>query len=191
MCVGAVVLGVVTARQFLGLLPLDVLRSDGTSGSAVVGTLNAPGTARVQLKAGRYAILIAQQQPTGHGALADDLGITAPDGTDVATDGDPQVSLNAARGGVTAHSVGAFVAARPGVYTVTAPRMADGSAATVMLTPDQDFAPFFTGIFSTVFGVFGVIIVGLLGCGMTIGGMVWWAIARRPRVVPPVMPTAG
>jgi len=190
LCVGAVVLGVATARQFVGLLPLDVLGSDGTSGSAVVGTVGAPGTAQIQLKADRYAILIAQRQPGGHGGLAGSLSVTAPDGTQVATDAGAQVSLNTERGGVTARSIGAFVAPEPGLYTVTAPGMADGSTATVMLTPDKDFAPFFTGIFSTVLGVFGVIIVGFLGLATTIGGIVWWAVARRPRPVPPTTSTA-
>jgi hypothetical protein len=157
----------------------------------VVGTVDAPGTAQVQLEAGRYAILIAQRRPAGLAGLADDLGVRAPDGTKVVTSAKPQVSLSASRGGVTARSVGAFVAAEPGVYTVTAPRMADGSTATVMLTPDRDFAPFFTGIVSTIFGVFGVIIGGFLGCAMAIGGIVWWAIARRPRAVLPVTPAAG
>ena len=186
LCVGAVVLGVATARQFVGLLPLDVLGSDGEAGSAVVGVVDAPGTERVQLEAGRYAILLAQRQPAdsaGLGELADDLSVTAPDGTDVATDGGAQVSLTAARGGVTARSVGAFVAPEAGVYTMTAPPTADGSTAIVLLTPDQDFAPFFTGIFSTVFGVFGVIVLGLLGGGAALGGIVWWVIARTPRPV--------
>ena len=60
------------------------------------------------------------------------------------------------------------------------PRTADGSTATVLLTPDQDFAPFFTGILSTVSGVFGVVVLGLLGGGAAIEGIVWWVIARTP-----------
>ncbi|RYV49965.1 hypothetical protein [Pengzhenrongella frigida] len=181
LCVAAVVLGVFTARQFVGLLPLDLLGPDGSAGSAVVGTVDAPGTAQVQLEAGRYAILIAQREPAGLGELAGDLEVTGPDGTSVATGGGAQVSVNAGRGGVRARSVGAFVVAEPGSYTVTAPPLTDGSTATVMLTPDQDFVPFFTGIFSTVFGVFGVMVVGFVGFGMTVGGIVWWAIVRRPR----------
>lgn len=184
LCVGAVVLAVVTGRQFVSLLPLDVLGSDGGAGSAVVGTVEAPGTAEVRLGAGRYAILLAQNQPGEQAELAElagDLRVIAPDGTSVAADAGPQVSLNASRGGISARSIGAIVAAEPGVYVLTAPRMADGSTATVMLTPDQDFAPFLTGIFGTVFGVFGVIVLGLVGLGTTVGGIVWWVLAQRPR----------
>ncbi|HEY8717684.1 hypothetical protein [Pengzhenrongella sp.] len=189
VCVGAVVLGVATVRQFVGLLPLDVLGSSGRPGSAVVGTVGAPGTEQITLEAGRYAILITQRRPDGDVGLAGDLSVTAPDGTEVATNGEPQVSLNAERGGVAARSVGAFVATEPGVYTVTAPPMADGSTATVMLTPDEDFALFFMGIFSTVIGAVAALLGGFLGLGMTVGGIVWWANGRRPRQVPPVLPT--
>lgn len=178
-CVGAVVLGVVTGRQFVDLLPLDVLGSEGAAGSAVVGSVEVPGTAEVQLEAGRYAILLAQNGPNEPAELAGDLRVFAPDGTVVATDAGPQVSLNASRGGVAARSIGAFVAPDRGVYTVTAPGLADGSAATVMLTPDQDFAPFFAGIFGTVFGVFGVILIGFVGLGTTVGGILWWVLARH------------
>ena len=182
VCLGGLVLGVVIAVQFVRLLPLDVLGPDGAPGSAVVAVVEAPGTADARLEAGRYAIVLTQRQPVGSGGLASDLSVTAPDGTAVATDARPQVSMHASRGSYAARSVGAFVAAEPGIYTVTAPRMADGTPATVMLTKDQDVAPFVTGIVSTVFGLIAVIVVGLLGCGMLLGGIVWWVMARRPRV---------
>ncbi|QTE28175.1 hypothetical protein [Pengzhenrongella sicca] len=181
VCVGAIVLGVLTARQFVGLLPLDVLGADGAPGTGVVGSVDAPGTAEIHLDAGRYAIIVAARQEAAPGELARDLDVTAPDGAAVATGGGAQVTINASRDGVAARSVGAFDAATSGVYTVVAPPMADGSDATVMLMPDQDFAPFFAGIFSTVFGVFLVIIVGLVGFGLAVGGIIWWAIAARPR----------
>lgn len=190
LLVAALAVGIGVGRQFVGLLPLDVLTADGEPGPAVVASVDAPGTAEVELAADRYAVLLAHPTPGGGRAddtaddveLAGDLRVTAPDGSTVDASGGPQVSLTTGRGTVAARTVAAFEVTAPGTYTVTVPATTDGTEATVLLTPDRDFAPFFTGIFSTILGTFLTIGLGLLGFLMTLGGIVWWVLARRPRL---------
>jgi hypothetical protein len=193
--VGTVVVAVLVGRTFIGLIPVGLLGPDGEPGPAVVASIDAPGSAQVDLDAGRYAVLVAYEadgdaQEGDELELVGDLQVLAPDGTPVRASGGAQVTMRSARGDVVAHTVAAFTVAQPGTHTVTVPATQDGSPATVLLTPDQDFLPFFTGIFSTILGVFLVIGLGFVGTAMAVGGGIWWALARRPRLPSADLPRA-
>lgn len=186
--------GVVVVRTFVGVLPLGLVTSQGEPGSEVVASLDAPGVTEVELAADRYAVYVAQPS-TGDDAenvvgLATDLLVTSSDGTVVDTSHGTQVTATTGGGGVTAHTVASFTITEPGTYTVIAPATEDGSPATVLLAPDQDFAPFFAGIFGSILGVFLAIGLGLLGFLMLLGGIVWWVVARRPRLPSADLPQA-
>lgn len=196
--IGTVVVAVLVGRTFVGLLPTGILGTDGQPGPDVVASIDAPGTARVDLDAGRYAVLVAYEADESDGdaregdelELTGDLQVTAPDGTSVDASGGAQVTMRSGRGDVVAHTVAAFTVTQPGTHTVTVPGTQDGSPATVLLTPDADFLPFFTGIFSTVLGVFLVIGLGFVGTAMAVGGGIWWALARRSRLPSADLPQA-
>ncbi|WP_141372268.1 hypothetical protein [Cellulomonas cellasea] len=187
-------LSIGVARVFLGLLPLGVVTSAGEPGPAVVASLDAPGAAEVELAADRYAVYVAQPSSGGDAddavGLATDLLVSASDGTVVDTSRGTQVTMTTGGGGVTAHTVASFTITEPGTYTVIAPATEDGSPATVLLAPDQDFAPFFAGIFGSILGVFLAIGLGLLGVLMLAGGIVWWVLARRTRLPSADLPQA-
>lgn len=188
----ALAVSVGVARVFLGVLPLGVLTSDGEPGPAVVASLDAPGATEVELAADRYAVYLAGPTTGEDDAveLASDLLVSAPDGTVVDTSRGTQVTSTTAGGGRTARTVGSFTITEPGTYTVIAPATDDGSGATVLLTPDQDFAPFFAGVFGSIFGVFLAIGLGLVGFLMLAGGIVWWVLARRTRLPSADLPQA-
>ncbi|MGW6130188.1 hypothetical protein ACWFNE_09195 [Cellulomonas sp. NPDC055163] len=189
-------LGTGVARVFLGVLPLGVVTSQGEPGSAVVASLDAPGVTEVELAADRYAVYLAQpsvDRERGDGAgsgLASDLVVTAADGAAVDTSRGPQVTSTTGGGGVTARTVASFTITEPGTYTVAAPPTEDGSPATVLLAPDQDLAPFLTGIFGSILGVFLTIGLGLVGFLMLAGGIVWRVLARRTRLPSADLPQA-
>lgn len=190
-----IAVGIGVARVFVGVLPVGVLASDGGPGPETVASLDAPGAVEVELDADRYAVYVAQ--PTdGRGAdddpvgLASDLLVADPDGAVVDTSGGTHVSSTTGRGGVTAHTVASFTITEPGTYQVVAPATEDGSPATVLIAPDQDFAPFFAGIFGSILGVFLAIGLGLIGGLMLVGGIVWWVLARRPRLPSADLPQA-
>lgn len=183
LLVVATVVAVLVSRTFVGLLPTDLLTRDGGPGEAVVGMVDAPGTATATLAAGtRYVVLMAEPtERTGSGDDADlgelggDLQVTTPDGRTLAADLSPGVNLTSSAGGTTVHSVGAFRTDRAGEHTLVAPPAVGGAdEVRVMIAPDQPFLPFFTGIFGSVFGVFVVIGTTLLGVPMLVVGIVWW-----------------
>ncbi|MFS0702234.1 hypothetical protein AB6N24_19855 [Cellulomonas sp. 179-A 4D5 NHS] len=192
------VVGIGVARVFLGVLPLGVVTSQGEPGPAVVASLDAPGATEVELPADRYAVYVAQPSADRGGAgdgddavgLAADLVVTGADGTAVDTSRGPQVTSTTGGGGVTAHTVASFTITEPGTYTVVAPPTEDGSTATVLLAPDQDFAPFLAGIFGSILGVFLAIGLGLVGFLLLAGGIVWWVLARRTRLPSADLPQA-
>lgn len=189
-------LSVGVARVFLGVLPTGVVTSDGEPGAAVVASLDAPGAAEVELAADRYAVYLLQPSTGGDGDdadpvdLATDLLVSSSDGTVVDTSRGAQVTMSAGGGGRTAHTVASFTITDPGTYSVIAPATEDGSPATVLLAPDQDFAPFFVGIFGSIVGVFLAIGLGLVGFLMLAGGIVWWVLARRTRLPSADLPQA-
>ena len=179
LLIGSLALTVVVVRTFVGLLPLDVLAADGGPGPSVLASASAPGELEVELEAGtRYALFLAQDEPTGHTGLDGSLVVTGPGGdpVDLRT---PGVTASTSRGGVSAHTVAAFTTTSAGTYTVAVPAMLDGSDSSVLLAPDSETGPFVAGVLGTVFGVFAILVLVPLGIAGVVGGGLWWRSRRR------------
>ncbi|NTW39416.1 MAG: hypothetical protein HGA44_05935, partial [Cellulomonadaceae bacterium] len=150
-------------------------------GSGVIAEVDAPGTGTVELEAGeRYALHLVTPGYGDDADLLGDIELTAPSGDTVDVDGSPTVHMETTMGSWHAESVAAFIAPEDGVYEITVPS-ADVDDARVLVAPDQAFAPFFAGIFGSVLGVFVAIGLGILGLGLTIGGIIWWVFRSRAR----------
>lgn len=175
LVLAAAVVAAVLARGMAGMLPTDLLDADGEPASGVVGVVDAPGTARMDLEADTdYAVYLAMQAPGEDAALADDVRVQAPDGRVTQASSAAEVSVTTSRGPTTAWTVGAFETNEAGTYTLTAPAVRGGADALVLVAPDQPVLPFVAGIFGTVLGVFVAIGLSLAGVPMTVLGVVWW-----------------
>ena len=180
LCVVTLVLAVVVLRGFLGLLPTGLVTADGGPGPDVVGVVDVPGEATADLEAGtRYAVHLAEREAADHDGLAGDLQVRTPSGETITASAGPGVTMNASAGGTTVHTVASFSTDEDGVHTLIAPGMTDGGQAQLFVSEDQPFLPFFTGIFSTIFGVFGAILTGLAGVPLLVIGIAWWRRRRR------------
>lgn len=189
LLVAAGVVAAVVARGMAGMLPTDLLGADGKPASGVVGVVDAPGTARMDLEADTdYAVYLAMPAPAEDAALADDVRVQAPDGRVTQASSAADVSVTTTRGPTTAWTVGAFETNEAGTYTLTAPAVTGGGDALVLVAPDRPVLPFVAGIFGTVLGVFVAIGLALAGVPMTVLGAVWW---RRRRAELRGEPVAG
>lgn len=173
----AIAAAVLTAFLFARVLPSGVLRFDGSAGPAVVGQVPAPGTAEVTLEGGEsYDVFLATP---GDGArLGGDLEVVAPDGSVVDVER-AAVQSTVALGGVHAETVAGFEAPVDGDYTVRAPELLGAADGELLLTPATAFGGFMAGIAGSVFGVFVVLGLGVVGLGLLVGGIVWRTM--RPR----------
>lgn len=174
------VLGVVTAREFVGLVRSDVLTASGDAGPAVVAESDAPGRTTATLEAGqRYAVHLAWSGGATP-SLTQPVLLRAPSGDVVVADGAPGVDTESGAGRWSVVSVAAFTAPESGTYEVAVPSAGVGDAR-VLLAPDRDVAPFVGGIVGTIAGVFAVILLGAFGTGLVLGGVVWWVVRARAR----------
>ncbi|WP_149204871.1 hypothetical protein [Actinotalea subterranea] len=182
--IGALVVAFLSARTFVGLLPVDVLDGDGEPGPAVLLTVPAPGTGEVTLDAGTdYALFTVVDAQDSDSSGADDVldaevAVTGPDGTAVEVRGSADVDMSTGGGGRHASTVGSFETDAAGTYTVIVPA-AQQQHVEVLVTQDQPVLPFVGGIFGTIAGAFAAVLLGILGVGMLIGGVVWWVLRRR------------
>ena len=175
LVVAAAVVAALVARGMAGMLLTDLLGADGEPGSGVVGVVDAPGTAWMDLEADTdYAVYLAMPAPAEDAALADDVRVQAPDGRVTQASAAAEVSVTTTRGPTTAWTVGAFETNEAGTYTLTAPAVTGGGDALVLVAPDRPVLPFVAGIFGTVLGVFVAIGLALAGVPMTVLGVVWW-----------------
>ncbi|WP_136517774.1 hypothetical protein [Cellulomonas telluris] len=176
----ALVVGLVSARTFIGLVTTDVLTASGAPGPSAVAAADAPGMTTATLEAGeRYAVHLAYDG-SSEPRLTEDVLLRAPSGTVVAADDDPAVDGRFGVGSWSVVSVSAFTAPESGTYEVAVPA-ATVQGARVVLAPDQDVAPFVGGILGTIAGVFGVLVVGAFGAGLLLAGVIWWVLRARAR----------
>ncbi|GIG41606.1 hypothetical protein [Cellulomonas phragmiteti] len=185
LLLGALVLAVVTAGGFVGLVRSDVLAGDGQPGAAVLASAGAPGVTSVDLVAGeRYAVyLVVPRDAVGEDErprLDEAVLLRAPSGDVVAADRSPGVNATSRVRGWVAGTVGAFTAPETGTYEVAVPS-AGVPDAWVALAADRPFGPFFGAVWGTVLGVFGVLGLTAAGFGVGIGGAVWWVLRARAR----------
>ncbi|WP_448630926.1 hypothetical protein [Cellulomonas soli] len=178
----ALAIGVGTVLLLVRTASSGVVTMGGQPGEQVVAELDAPGTGTVELEAGeRYAVhLVTSASMTDDADLLGEVQLTSPSGQSIVVDASPSVHMETTMGSWHAESVAAFTAPEDGVYDVTVPS-ADVDDARVLIAPDKAFGSFFAGIFGSVLGVFAAIGLGLLGLGLTIGGIIWWVMRARAR----------
>lgn len=189
LVLAAAVVAALVARGMAVMLPMDVLGPDGTPGSGVVGVVDVPGTAQMELEADTdYALYLAVQGEAAEAELSGDIRVEAPDGRARAATSAVGVSVSTARGATSARTVASFETDEAGTYTLTAPALEGGGDGLVLVAPDRPVLPFVAGIFGSVLGVFLAIGLGLTGVPMTVLGIVWW---RRRRSAAAARVTVG
>lgn len=184
LLVATTVVAVLVVRTFLSLLPLGVIDAQGDAGPSAVAWTAVPGAVDADLAPGRYDVFLVVDDDDAHTGLDADVRVVGPDGSPVAVDDAPGVSINAQRGDRRASNVAAFTVTTAGQHTVVVPGSASDGALAVV-AEGQRTSSFLVGVFGTIGGVFLAIVLGLLGLGVTAGGTVWWALRARARTVGP------
>ncbi|UJP40653.1 hypothetical protein [Cellulomonas palmilytica] len=179
LLVAAVVVAVLVVRTFLSIVPLGVLDAGGGPGSASVASTSAPGTTTAQLAAGYHHLYLVVPSDEHDASLVGVAQLTGPDGTTI-TGEQSAIDGTATMGGNRAVLVAGFSVLEAGEYTLTVPE-ATTPDAQVVLVEGPDFAGFISGVFGTVGGVFLAIALGVIGFGLTVGGVIWWVVRARAR----------
>jgi hypothetical protein len=182
LLVASVALAVATVFLFASLLPTGLLNRDGTPGDDVVASIDAGSSATVALDDDTaYSILLVRPTDEPSGALTGDIAVTAPDGTSSVPDRAPAVSTRVTGGQTTAASFTAFRTGAEGDYLLTVPAASDDEPTSILIVEDGDTLPFVGGVLGSIGGVFGALLLGIPGLGLTIGGAIWWRSRRRAR----------
>lgn len=196
------IVGMVFAiTSMVSKLPTNVITSQGHGGSAAIAGLKASQEIEFSSPGG-MVYDVWEVQSLDHeqfGLTRVNVTVTAPDGDEVIVTS-PQVTGNTTIQNFKARTFASFPARQSGSYTIVitpgpgwkGPAETDASGAApvdAVLTQGSEIGSFVTGIFTSIGGIFVGILGLLLGCGLTIGGAVWWAImsgrrktATRPEV---------
>lgn len=184
LLVATIVVALLVVRTFLSLLPLNVIDGAGNPGSAALASTDVPGVVDVTLEPGRYDVFLVVDDADAHTGLDADVQVVGPDGSSVEVDDAPGVSINAQRGDRRAFNVAAFTVTTAGEHTVVVPG-SPSEGALAVVAEGQATSSFVAGVFGTIGGVFLAVVLGLVGLGLTVGGVVWWALRARTRTVGP------
>ena len=106
--------------------------------------------------------------------------LTGPNGTTRVVAEPPRVSADVSLGGSRAFAVGGFRVTQAGEHTIEVPA-ADVPDAQVVLVEGTETAAFVSGVLGTVGGTIAAIGLGVLGFGLTVGGVIWWVVRARAR----------
>ncbi len=186
LLVATAVVAVLVVRTFLSIVPLGVLDASGGPGSAAVASTSAPGTTTAVLEPGYHHLYLVVPSDEHEAGLPGTVELTGPDGETLPAEPSP-LDGTASTGGSRAVLVAGFRVVEPGEYTLTVPE-ATTQDAQVVLVRGPDLTQFVSGIFGTVGGVFVAIALGVVGLGLTIGGVIWWVVragARRRAAAAP------
>ncbi|WP_125777785.1 hypothetical protein [Antribacter gilvus] len=168
---------VVAVVLFLRAVPTGIVTADGGPGSAALASGPVGGSAELEVaEPGRYTVWQVSGDEDEFLA-ADDVAVTP--GGDV-TVSSPAVSQSFGRGGAEAIAVADLVVTTPGDYVVTVLTPDAPAGSTFVVTEGTGFREFFTGLGGTIAAWFVAIGGGIVGVMMLTGGIVWWALARRP-----------
>lgn len=173
------VIAVLVVRTFLSIVPLGVLDTSGDPGSAALASSSVPGTTTVDLEPGYYHLYLVVPSDEHDASLVGTAELAGPDGTTILADL-AGMSGTASMGSSRATLVAGFRVLDAGEHTLTVPD-ATTSDAQVVLVEGPDFAGFVSGVFGTVGGVFLAIVLGVVGFGLTVGGVIWWVVRGRTR----------
>ena len=179
LLVATAVVAFFVVRTFVSIVPFGVLDGSGNPGSASVASTSAPGTTTATLEPGYYDLYLVVPASEQYARLEGTAELVHADGTSVTAE-PPGVNGTATMGGSRAFIVAGFRVETAGEHTLTVP-VASSPDAQVVLVEGHDLAGFMSGVFGTVGGVFLAIGLGVVGFGLTVGGVIWWVVRARAR----------
>lgn len=179
LVVATIVVAFFVVRTFVSIVPLGVLDGSGNPGSSSLASTDAPGTTTATLEPGYYDLYLVVPASERYANLEGTAQLTGPDG-ELVTAEPPGVNGNASMGGSRAFTVAGFRVESAGEYTLTVPA-ASSDDALVVLVEGHDVAGFVSGLLGTVGGVFVAIGLGVVGLGLTVGGVIWWVVRAKAR----------
>ena len=179
LLVATAVVAFFVVRTFVSIVPFGVLDGSGNPGSASVASTTAPGTTTATLEPGYYDLYLVVPASERYARLEGTAQLVHSDGTSVTAE-PPGVNGTATMGGSRAFIVAGFRVETAGEHTLTVP-VASSADAQVVLVEGHDLAGFMSGVFGTVGGVFLAIGLGVVGFGLTVGGVIWWVVRARAR----------
>ena len=172
-----IALAVVAATTFWNTLPTDVLRLDGSPGSAVIDTVPAPGSSQIGLPESReYAIYLVTRANTTT-ALDGPILVIGPDGSDVRV-GPSSVSSTVTMGSTRAVAIGTLDADAPGQYVIEVPATTDGVDAALYVVESADLGSFMGGVFGSVAAALAAGFLGIAALALLVTGGIMWGIRR-------------
>lgn len=177
LLLGAVALFVVGILAVVRIAPTDVLRMDGSPGSGVLATVDAPGTATVDLAADTDYALFLVQTGSSAASLSGTPTVTGPDAGAVAV-GTNSVSMNVTMGNTHAEAIASFRTSTAGTYQIEAPTTGNGAAARLFVVRDTGMGSFLGGLFGGVAGILGGVFLGLAAVTLLIVGGILWGVRR-------------
>lgn len=171
----ATVVGVLAVRAIAGVIPTDVISSDGSPGGAVLGVVDVPGSGEVTLEQGTYSFyLITQDRDT---TLSGSPTVTTPSGA-VERPGTGGSSSYQNFNSHRAELVAVFEADRSGVHTIEVPDTLDGGGGRLYITQGASMGEFLGDVFSGVFGIIACAGLGLTGFVLVVVGAIMWGVRR-------------
>ncbi len=171
----AIALLVVGGLAVARTLPTDVLELDGSPGDAVVGVVDVPGAAEVELAADTsYAIYLVQD--TGWALRVAEPSVTSPDGHRVDVRG-PSYSSTVTMGGTHAEAIASFRSTRAGTYVIDSGTVGDADTR-LFVVEDEGLGGFLGGLFGGVAGVLGGVFLGVVALVLLVVGGIMWGVRR-------------
>ncbi len=173
----ALALGVVAGRTILETIPLDVLRTDGSAGSGVVGTVDAPGSGEVALLGERTYALYLVTDSDRDTALAGTPRVTTLSGATLPTD-TSSMSSYVSMGSTRAELVATVDVDAADVYAFEVPDTLDGRGGEIYVTEGDPLSGMLGGIFGGVFGTIAAVALGFVGFVLALVGGIMWGVRR-------------
>lgn len=178
LLVGAILAGVLGARAFLGIMPTDVMRMDGSPGPGVLAEIATPGSAEVMLPAdSRFTLLLVRHGQNTGMATTTEPRVTSPREASVDVGG-PDVSLTVTMGDSHAEAIASFRTGVGGVHRIDAPSTVDGEPASLHLVESDGVGGFVGGLFGGIAGVLAAVFLGIVAVALLIAGGIMWSVRR-------------
>lgn len=172
----AIALLVVGGLAVARTLPTDVLELDGAPGDAVVGVVDVPGAAEVELAAQTSYAIYHVREGAGWGQRIDP-SVTSPAERPVDVHG-PSYSSTVTMGGTHAEAIASFTSAQAGTYVVDTGTDGGGDGERLFIVEDEGLDGFLGGVFGGVAGILGGVFMGVVALVLLVVGGVVWGVRR-------------
>lgn len=183
---GVLVLGIIALVAAFGILmsavPTGIVTGSGNPGDDVLVDLAVPGTTEIEATAGsEYSLWTVSERSGSAQTKRQDIEVRDPEGKSVLLTG-PSVTGTNTRNHFTARSLANFTAPTSGTYEIVASGTdLNASGERIFVSQAQEFSSFFAGIFGFIGLMFIGVGGGIVGFGMTLGGIIWWVVASNKK----------